>query len=37
MELTSICGLGMVAGKPLTSLFQFFRNEVERYLAPTAV
>jgi NADH:ubiquinone oxidoreductase subunit F (NADH-binding) len=35
MELTSICGLGMVAGKPLASLLQFFRNEVERYLVPT--
>jgi len=34
MELTSICGLGMVAGKPLTSLLQFFPGEVQRYLAP---
>jgi formate dehydrogenase beta subunit len=32
MELTSICGLGMVAGKPLSSLLQFFRHEVERCL-----
>ena len=34
MELTSICGLGMVAGKPLSSLLQFFRDEVDRYLVP---
>jgi NADH:ubiquinone oxidoreductase subunit F (NADH-binding)/NADH:ubiquinone oxidoreductase subunit E len=34
MELTSICGLGMVAGKPLASLLQYFKHEVDRYLAP---
>ncbi len=33
MELTSICGLGVVASKPLTSLAQFFPDEVARYLA----
>ena len=37
MELTSICGLGMVAGKPFSSLLQYFGDEVERYLLPSAV
>jgi NADH:ubiquinone oxidoreductase subunit F (NADH-binding) len=34
MGMTSICGLGMVAGKPLASLLQFFRSEAEGYLVP---
>jgi NADH:ubiquinone oxidoreductase subunit F (NADH-binding) len=32
MELTSICGLGMVAAAPLTSLLANFPTEVERCL-----
>lgn len=36
MELTSICGLGVVASKPLTSLAQFFPDEVARHLSTHA-
>jgi NADH:ubiquinone oxidoreductase subunit F (NADH-binding)/NADH:ubiquinone oxidoreductase subunit E len=32
MELTSICGLGMVAGNPLISIFRSFRQDLEPYL-----
>ena len=32
MEITSICGLGMVASKPIRSLLQFFPGEVDQYL-----
>jgi NADH:ubiquinone oxidoreductase subunit F (NADH-binding) len=32
MEMTSICGLGMVAAKPLQSAIQFFPNDVSRHL-----
>jgi NADH:ubiquinone oxidoreductase subunit F (NADH-binding)/NADH:ubiquinone oxidoreductase subunit E len=32
MELTSICGLGMVAGNPLASVFRSFRQDLEPYL-----
>lgn len=32
MELTSICGLGMVAGNPLISIFRHFRKDLEPYL-----
>jgi hypothetical protein len=32
MELTSICGLGMVAGNPLVSVFRSFRQDVAPYL-----
>ncbi|WZP01064.1 NAD(P)H-dependent oxidoreductase subunit E [Isosphaeraceae bacterium EP7] len=34
MVLTSICGLGMVAPSPLTSLIKHFPEAVEPYLAP---
>jgi NADH:ubiquinone oxidoreductase subunit F (NADH-binding)/NADH:ubiquinone oxidoreductase subunit E len=32
LELTSICGLGMVAGAPLSSVLRGFRGDVDRYL-----
>jgi NADH:ubiquinone oxidoreductase subunit F (NADH-binding) len=32
MELTSICGLGMVAGNPLVSVFRNFRQDITPYL-----
>jgi hypothetical protein len=32
MEMTSICGLGMVAGNPLISVFRHFREDLEAYL-----
>jgi NADH:ubiquinone oxidoreductase subunit F (NADH-binding)/NADH:ubiquinone oxidoreductase subunit E len=32
MELTSICGLGMVAGNPLISVFRHFRQDLIPYL-----
>ena len=32
MKETSICGLGEVASNPVTSLMQFFPEEVQRYL-----
>jgi len=32
MEMTSICGLGMVAAKPLQSALQFFPDDVHRHL-----
>jgi NADH:ubiquinone oxidoreductase subunit F (NADH-binding)/NADH:ubiquinone oxidoreductase subunit E len=32
MELTSICGLGMVAGNPLVSVFRHFRQDIAPYL-----
>jgi NADH:ubiquinone oxidoreductase subunit F (NADH-binding)/NADH:ubiquinone oxidoreductase subunit E len=32
MELTSICGLGMVAGNPLISVFRHFRQDLTPYL-----
>jgi NADH:ubiquinone oxidoreductase subunit F (NADH-binding) len=32
MELTSICGLGMVAAAPLTSLLTYFPQQVQRCL-----
>jgi NADH:ubiquinone oxidoreductase subunit F (NADH-binding)/NADH:ubiquinone oxidoreductase subunit E len=32
MELTSICGLGMVAGNPLVSVFRHFRQDLAPYL-----
>jgi NADH:ubiquinone oxidoreductase subunit F (NADH-binding)/NADH:ubiquinone oxidoreductase subunit E len=35
MELTSICGLGVVAAAPLTSVVQHFPGEVERCLRRT--
>ena len=35
MELTSICGLGVVAAKPLTSAAQFFPQDVAGHLAGT--
>jgi NADH:ubiquinone oxidoreductase subunit F (NADH-binding) len=31
--MTSICGLGMVAAKPLETTLAFFRDDVERHLA----
>jgi NADH:ubiquinone oxidoreductase subunit F (NADH-binding)/NADH:ubiquinone oxidoreductase subunit E len=33
LEMTSICGLGMVAAKPLETTLAFFRDDVERHLA----
>jgi NADH:ubiquinone oxidoreductase subunit F (NADH-binding)/NADH:ubiquinone oxidoreductase subunit E len=33
MEMTSICGLGMVAAKPFQSAIQFFPDDVRRHLA----
>jgi NADH:ubiquinone oxidoreductase subunit F (NADH-binding)/NADH:ubiquinone oxidoreductase subunit E len=33
MEMTSICGLGMVAAKPLQSALQFFADDVRRHVA----
>jgi NADH:ubiquinone oxidoreductase subunit F (NADH-binding)/NADH:ubiquinone oxidoreductase subunit E len=33
MEMTSICGLGMVAAKPLQSALQFFAEDVRRHVA----
>jgi NADH:ubiquinone oxidoreductase subunit F (NADH-binding)/NADH:ubiquinone oxidoreductase subunit E len=33
MEMTSICGLGVVAPKPLTSVIRFFPDDVARHLA----
>lgn len=32
MEITAICGLGMVASNPLKTLFKFFPQEVEPYI-----
>jgi NADH:ubiquinone oxidoreductase subunit F (NADH-binding)/NADH:ubiquinone oxidoreductase subunit E len=32
MELTSICGLGMVAGNPLITVFRHFRQDLTPYL-----
>jgi len=32
MEMTSICGLGMVAGNPLISIFRNFRQDLSAYL-----
>ncbi len=32
MEMTSICGLGMVAGNPLISAFRYFRQDLVPYL-----
>lgn len=32
MELASICGLGMVAAKPITSVIRYFRRELEAHL-----
>jgi len=32
LEMTSICGLGMVAAKPLQTALQFFPADVERHL-----
>jgi NADH:ubiquinone oxidoreductase subunit F (NADH-binding)/NADH:ubiquinone oxidoreductase subunit E len=34
MELTSICGLGMVAGNPVATVFQHFREELGQVGAP---
>jgi NADH:ubiquinone oxidoreductase subunit F (NADH-binding)/NADH:ubiquinone oxidoreductase subunit E len=34
MEMTSICGLGMVAGNPLISVFRNFRADLAAYLRP---
>jgi NADH:ubiquinone oxidoreductase subunit F (NADH-binding)/NADH:ubiquinone oxidoreductase subunit E len=34
MELTSICGLGMVAGNPLVSVFRSFHEDIAPYLRP---
>jgi NADH:ubiquinone oxidoreductase subunit F (NADH-binding) len=31
MKLTSICGLGTVASNPITSLLNYFREDVIRY------
>ncbi|MFM7520533.1 MAG: NADH-ubiquinone oxidoreductase-F iron-sulfur binding region domain-containing protein [Planctomycetota bacterium] len=36
MEMTSICGLGMVAAKPVQSAIQFFPADVERHLRTAA-
>ena len=36
MEMTSICGLGMVAAKPLQSAIQFFSDDVRRHLSARA-
>jgi NADH:ubiquinone oxidoreductase subunit F (NADH-binding)/NADH:ubiquinone oxidoreductase subunit E len=33
MEMTSICGLGMVAAKPFQSAVQFFSDDVSRHLS----
>jgi NADH:ubiquinone oxidoreductase subunit F (NADH-binding)/NADH:ubiquinone oxidoreductase subunit E len=33
MTLTSICGLGTVAANPLTTLLQYFHDDVDRHLA----
>ena len=35
MEMTSICGLGMVAAKPLQSVFEFFPADVAAHLRKT--
>ena len=35
LEMTSICGLGMVAAKPLQTALQFFPADVERHLRRT--
>jgi len=32
MEMTSICGLGMVAAKPMQSALEFFSTDVEHHL-----
>ena len=32
MEMTSICGLGMVAGNPLISVFRHFRDDLASYV-----
>jgi len=32
MEMTSICGLGMVAGNPIISIFRHFRQDLAPYL-----
>lgn len=34
MELSSICGLGMIAAKPITSVLRYFSSELESYLVP---
>jgi hypothetical protein len=34
LELTSICGLGMVAANPISSVFAHFRDELIPYLRP---
>ena len=34
MEMSSICGLGMVAGNPLITALRSFRQDVNRYLRP---
>src|SRR5206468_10583881 len=34
MEITSICGLGAVAGNPLISIFRHFRQDLAPYLRP---
>jgi formate dehydrogenase beta subunit len=34
MEMSSICGLGMVVGNPLTTAIRSFRQDVSRYLRP---
>ena len=33
LELTSICGLGQVAPKPLASVLQFFESDVKAYMS----
>ena len=35
MEMTSICGLGMVAAKPLQSALQFFPDDIQRHVGRT--
>jgi NADH:ubiquinone oxidoreductase subunit F (NADH-binding)/NADH:ubiquinone oxidoreductase subunit E len=32
MNITSICGLGMVAANPITSIIKFFPEDLDRYL-----
>jgi formate dehydrogenase beta subunit len=34
MEMTSICGLGMVAPNPVATVFRYFRDEINAYLEP---
>jgi NADH:ubiquinone oxidoreductase subunit F (NADH-binding)/NADH:ubiquinone oxidoreductase subunit E len=36
MELTSICGLGMVAANPLVSALRYFRDDLAPFLQPAA-